>query len=45
MDKLLLEKIMLENQREVEEHEVATRDFSFEGFDRYVLVGIRRAGK
>ncbi len=45
MDKLLLEKIMLENQREVEEHEVVTRNVSFDGFDRYVLVGIRRAGK
>lgn len=45
MDKILLEKIMLENQREVEEHEVVTRNVSFEGFDRYVLVGIRRAGK
>ena len=45
MDKLLLERIMLENQREVEEHEVVPRNVSFEGFDRYVLVGIRRAGK
>ncbi len=45
MDKLLLEKIMLENQKEVEEHEVVPRNISFEGFDRYVLVGIRRAGK
>lgn len=45
MDKLLLEKIMLENQKEVEEHEVQPRNISFDGFDRYVLVGIRRAGK
>ncbi len=45
MDKLLLEKIMLDNQKEVEEHEVAPRNISFDGFDRYVLVGIRRAGK
>lgn len=45
MDKLLLEKIMLENQKEVEEHEVIPRKISFDGFDRYVLVGIRRAGK
>ncbi len=41
----MLEKIMLENQREVEEHEVQPRNISFDGFDRYVLVGIRRAGK
>lgn len=36
---------MLDNQKEVEEHEVAPRNISFDGFDRYVLVGIRRAGK
>ena len=45
MDKLLLEKIMLDNQKEVEAQQVVVRNFSFEGFDRYVLVGIRRAGK
>lgn len=45
MDKLLLQKIMVESQNEVEEHEVKPRDISFEGFDRYILVGIRRAGK
>lgn len=36
---------MLENQKEVEEHDVHRRNVSFEGFDRYILVGIRRAGK
>ena len=36
---------MVESQDEVEEHEVKPRDISFEGFDRYILVGIRRAGK
>ncbi len=45
MDKLLLEKIMVENHKEVEEHDVKRRNISFEGFDRYILVGIRRAGK
>lgn len=45
MDKLLLEKIMLDNQKEVEAQQVTTRNISFEGFDRYILVGIRRAGK
>lgn len=45
MDKFLLEKIMLENQKEVEVHDVHRRNISFEGFDRYILVGIRRAGK
>lgn len=45
MDKLLLEKIMVENHKEVEGHDVKRRNISFEGFDRYILVGIRRAGK
>lgn len=45
MDKLLLERIMLDNQKEVEAQQVIARNISFEGFDRYVLVGIRRAGK
>lgn len=45
MDKLLLQKIMLDNQKEVEAQQVFARNFSFDGFDRYILVGIRRAGK
>ena len=45
MDKLLLEKIMLDNQKEVEAQQVIPRDISFDGFERYILVGIRRAGK
>lgn len=45
MDKLLLQKIMLDNQKEVEAQRVFARNFSFDGFDRYILVGIRRAGK
>ena len=36
---------MLDNQKEVEEQEVIPREFSLDGFDRYVIVGIRRAGK
>lgn len=43
MDKLLLEKIMLENQKEVEEHEVMPRKISFDGFDRYVLGGHQKS--
>ncbi len=45
MNKTILEKVMLDNQKEVEEQEVTPRDFSLDGFDRYVIVGIRRAGK
>ena len=45
MNKTILEKVMLDNQKEVEEQEVIPREFSLDGFDRYVIVGIRRAGK
>lgn len=45
MDKLALEKIMVDNQAEVERHEVFKRNYQFEDFGNYVLVGIRRAGK
>ena len=45
MDKLLLQRIMLDNQKEVEAQQVIVRNISFEDFDRYILVGIRRAGK
>ena len=45
MNKTILEKVMLDNQKEVEKQEVTPRDFSLDGFDRYVIVGIRRAGK
>lgn len=34
MDKLLLERIMLDNQKEVEAQQVIARNISFEGFDR-----------
>lgn len=45
MDKLLLEKIMLDNQKEVEEHRIIPRNIPLDDFDRYIVVGIRRAGK
>lgn len=36
---------MLENREEVMRHEVTKRNISLDGFDRQVLVGVRRAGK
>ena len=45
MDKQLLKSVMLDNQKEVQRYEVFKRDFHFEDFDNYVLIGIRRAGK
>ena len=45
MDKQLLKSVMLDNQKEVQRYEVFKRDFHFEDFGNYVLIGIRRAGK
>lgn len=36
---------MLENRQEVMRHSVIPRNISLDGFDRQVLVGVRRAGK
>lgn len=37
--------MMLENREEVMRHKVIKRKISLDGFDRQVLVGVRRAGK
>lgn len=42
-EKLL--EVMLENRIEVMRHHVVPRNISLNGFDRQVLVGVRRAGK
>lgn len=41
----ILREVMLENREEVMRHEVIKRNVSLDGFDRQVLVGVRRAGK
>lgn len=41
----VLREVMLENREEVMRHEVVKRNVSLDGFDRQVLVGVRRAGK
>lgn len=45
MDRGLIKQIILDNQHEVPNYEVNSRNFQFEEFGNYVLVGIRRAGK
>lgn len=40
-----LREVMLENRTEVMQHHVVKRSISLDGFDRQVLVGVRRAGK
>lgn len=41
----ILREVMLENREEVVRHHVIKRNISLDGFDRQVLVGVRRAGK
>ena len=45
MDKQIFKTVMLDNQNAVQRYEVFKRNFHFEDFGNYVLVGIRRAGK
>ena len=45
INKQILLEVMLENRLEVMRHRVIPRDVSLDGFDRQVLVGVRRAGK
>lgn len=41
----VLREVMLENREEIMRHQVIKRNVSLDGFDRQVLVGVRRAGK
>ncbi len=45
MDKLLLKRILVDNQTEVSSYKVMPRDYVFGSFPCHVLVGVRRAGK
>lgn len=45
MDKLTLRKVILSNQLEIPRYQIVPRNFNFDGFKNYVLVGARRAGK
>lgn len=45
MERDSIKQIILDNQHEIPNYEVNPRNFIFEEFGNYVLVGIRRAGK
>lgn len=43
--KNVIKEILLENRRDVERQQLVHRNFHFEDFANYVLIGVRRAGK
>ena len=45
IDKSIIKEILLENRKDVEMQKLVHREFLFEEFVNYVLVGVRRAGK
>ena len=45
VSKNLLKQILLDNRREIERYNIVHRDIVAEGFNCYVFVGVRRAGK
>lgn len=45
INRQILLEVLLENRNEVMRYEVTKRKISLDGFDRQVLVGVRRAGK
>lgn len=45
VDKALLKQILLDNRREIESYKIVHRDIVTSGFNCYVFVGVRRAGK
>jgi len=45
MNKEILKQVIADNQSEIHSYKIVKRNFTFEEFGNYVLVGIRRAGK
>ena len=45
INKALLKQILLDNRKEIESYNIVHRDIVTEGFNCYVFVGVRRAGK
>lgn len=43
IDKAILKEVLLDNRKEIENQTVVERDYEFEDFSNYVLVGVRRA--
>ena len=45
INKVLLKQILLDNRKDIESYKIVKRDIVTEGFNCYVFVGVRRAGK
>jgi predicted AAA+ superfamily ATPase len=45
MNEELLKQVIADNQTEIPNYKIISRNFVFEEFGNYVFVGIRRAGK
>ena len=45
INKTILKQILLDNRREVEGYRIVQRNIVTEGFNCYVIIGVRRAGK
>ena len=45
INKVLLRQILLDNRKDIESYKIVKRDIVTEGFNCYVFVGVRRAGK
>ncbi|MBQ3656521.1 MAG: ATP-binding protein [Bacteroidales bacterium] len=45
MDKITLKRIIVDSIAEVKRYKVLPRDINFDGYNCFVLVGVRRAGK
>ena len=45
IDKGIIKEILLESRKDVEQQQLVHREFVFEEFANYVLIGVRRAGK
>ena len=45
IEKNVLRKVLLDNRSEIEAHQIIHREISTDGFDCFVFVGARRAGK
>ena len=45
VDKLILKQILQNSREEIEQYKIIHRDIQTEGFNCYIFVGVRRAGK
>lgn len=45
IDKFVLQQVILDNRKDVENFQIVEREFDMESFSCYVFVGVRRSGK